>query len=43
MECPNHVARHLYERMGFTVEGLRKSAMLVDGHLVDEYYMVRLL
>ena len=39
----NDRARHLYEKMGFTVEGLRKSAMQVDGHLVDEYYMARLL
>ena len=26
-----------------TVEGIRRNAMLVDGHLVDEYYMARLL
>ena len=43
VECPNHVARHLYERMGFTVEGIRRRAMLVDGHPVDEYAMARLL
>ena len=43
VECPNEAARHLYEKMGFTVEGLRRNAVLVDGHLVDEYYMARLL
>ena len=43
VECPNEAARHLYEKMGFTVEGIRRNAMLVDGHLVDEYYMARLL
>ena len=39
----NSRARALYEKMGFTVEGIRRNAMLVDGHLVDEYYMARLL
>lgn len=43
VECPNEAARHLYDKMGFTVEGIRKSTMQVDGHLVDEYYMARLL
>ena len=43
VECPNEAARHLYEKMGFTVEGIRRNAMLVDGCLVDEYYMARLL
>ena len=43
VECPNEAARQLYEKMGFTVEGIRRNAMLVDGHLVDEYYMARLL
>ena len=43
VECPNEAARRLYERMGFTVAGLRKRSMLVDGHPVDEFYMARLL
>ena len=43
VECPNKAARRLYEKMGFAVEGVRKNAMLVDGCLVDEYYMARLL
>ncbi|MGN0745483.1 MAG: GNAT family N-acetyltransferase [Aristaeellaceae bacterium] len=43
VECPNEAARHLYEKMGFTVEGLRKRSMLVDGRPVDEFYMARLL
>ena len=43
VECPNGVARRLYERMGFAVEGIRRKAMLVDGRLVDEYFMARLL
>ncbi|MGN1020875.1 MAG: GNAT family N-acetyltransferase [Aristaeellaceae bacterium] len=43
VECPNEAARRLYERQGFTVEGLRRQAMLVDGQPVDEYAMARLL
>jgi len=39
----NHRARRLYERMGFAVEGRRRECLLVDGHLVDELYMAKLL
>jgi len=39
----NHRARRLYERMGFTVEGRRRECLLVDGRLVDELYMAKLL
>jgi RimJ/RimL family protein N-acetyltransferase len=39
----NRRASHLYERMGFTVEGRRRECLLVDGHLVDELYMAKLL
>lgn len=38
----NHWAR-LYERMGFAVEGRRRQCLLVDGRLVDELYMAKLL
>jgi RimJ/RimL family protein N-acetyltransferase len=31
------------ERMGFTVEGRRRECLLVDGALVDERYMAKLL
>ncbi|MGN0972690.1 MAG: GNAT family N-acetyltransferase, partial [Aristaeellaceae bacterium] len=43
VERPNEAARHLYEKMGFAIEGVRKRSMLVDGRPVDEYYMARLL
>ena len=43
VECPNEAAQHLYEKMGFTLEGLRRQSMLVDGQPVDEYAMARLL
>lgn len=39
----NHRARQLYERMGFAVEGRRRECLLVDGRLVDELYMAKLL
>jgi ribosomal protein S18 acetylase RimI-like enzyme len=39
----NHRARQLYERMGYTVEGQRRECLLVDGRLVDELYMAKLL
>jgi RimJ/RimL family protein N-acetyltransferase len=39
----NRRARQLYERMGFAVEGRRRECLLVDGHLVDELYMAKLL
>lgn len=42
MVC-NNVAKKLYERNGFIVEGTRKNAMLVDGQFIDEYYMAKLL
>lgn len=41
--CPNNVAKHLYEKNGFVVEGTKKNAMFVDGKYVDEFYMAKLL
>ena len=43
VECPNEAARHLYERSGFSIEGIRKSSMYVNGEYVDEYYMAKIL
>lgn len=43
VECHNHVARHLYEKSGFKIEGIREKSMLIDGNLVDEYYMAKIL
>ncbi len=33
----------LYEKSGFKVEGIRAKSMLVNGELVDEYYMAKIL
>ncbi|WP_331666591.1 GNAT family N-acetyltransferase [Lacrimispora sp.] len=41
--CINDAARHLYEKNGFVVEGIKKNSMVVDGTYVDEYYMAKLL
>lgn len=43
VECHNKAARHLYEKNGFQVEGVRRKSMFVDEHFVDEYYMALLL
>lgn len=43
MECHNEAARKLYEKSDFKVEGIRAKSMLVNGELVDEYYMAKIL
>lgn len=40
--CPNTIAKHLYEKNGFKVEGKKEKAMLVNNDYVDEYYMAKL-
>ena len=39
VECDNTGAKHLYEKHGFAVEGIRPKSMKVNGRFVDEYYM----
>ena len=39
----NDAAIHLYEKMGFQIEGTKKKSLLVNGIYVDEYYMGRIL
>ena len=43
VECSNTAAKHLYEKQGFAVEGLRKKAMNVNGVFVDEYAMAKII
>ena len=43
VECPNTGAKALYEKHGFTVEGVRPKSMKVNGAYVDEYYMGKIL
>lgn len=39
----NIAAIALYERRGFSIEGIRKDALLIDGQYRDELYMAKLL
>ena len=41
VQCRNEVALHLYQKMGFQIEGVKKNSMVVNGEFVDEYYMAR--
>lgn len=40
--CPNTIARNLYEKNGFVIEGVKKHAMIVNKEYADEYYMAKL-
>lgn len=41
--CSNILAKHLYEKNGFVIEGIKKNSMFVDGEYVDEFYMAKLV
>lgn len=41
--CENEVAKHLYEKSGFEIEGVKRNSVLVDGKYMDEFYMAKLL
>ena len=43
VESANAPARALYEKLGYTLEGLRRQSMRVNGEYEDEYYMAKLL
>ena len=43
LEFVNTGAKHLYEKNGFIVEGVRPKSMKVNGRFVDEYYMGKIL
>ena len=40
--CENEIAKHLYEKSGFVVEGIKRKSVLVDGKFLDEYYMAKI-
>lgn len=40
--CTNIIAKYLYEKNGFEIEGVKKNAMIIDGKYVDEFYMAKL-
>lgn len=39
----NNRARHVYEKNGFYVEGIKKNSVIVNESYMDEYYMAKLL
>ncbi len=39
----NERAIHLYQKMGFKIEGTKKDSLWVNGRYVDEYYLARIL
>ena len=40
--CENKGAIRLYEKSGFSIEGIKKKTMYVDGKYVDEYMMSKI-
>lgn len=43
VECHNTAARHLYEKSGFEIEGIRKKSMRIEKNFIDEYYMAKVM
>ena len=41
--CENEVAKHLYEKSGFEIEGIKRKSVLVDGNYLDEFYMAKII
>ena len=39
----NYAAIALFQKHGFTIEGVRREAMCVDGKYIDEFYMSKIL
>ena len=40
--CSNTIAKHLYEKNGFKVEGIKKNTMIIDSKYVDEFFMAKI-
>jgi RimJ/RimL family protein N-acetyltransferase len=41
--CHNERAIHLYQKMGYKIEGVKQDSLWIDGRYVDEYYMAKIL
>ena len=41
--CHNARAIHLYQKMGYTIEGVKQDSLWIEGRYVDEYYMAKIL
>ena len=42
VECENKLAIRLYEKSGFTIEGIKKKTMYVNEKYIDEYMMSKI-
>lgn len=40
--CPNSIAKQLYEKNGFEVEGTKRNSIFMNGKYIDEYYMSKI-
>lgn len=40
--CPNSLAKQLYEKNGFEVEGIKRNSIYMNGKYIDEYYMSKI-
>ena len=41
--CENKIAKHLYEKKGFVIEGTKRKSVCVDGRFLDEFYMAKII
>lgn len=40
--CQNSMAKQLYEKNGFEVEGTKRNSIFMNGKYIDEYYMSKI-
>ena len=40
--CTNSIAKQLYEKNGFVVEGIKRNSIFMKGNYIDEYYMAKI-
>lgn len=41
--CENEIAKHLYEKSGFVIEGIKRKSVMVEGRFLDEFYMAKII
>ena len=41
--CHNEWAVHLYQKIGFAIEGVKKDSLRIHDEYIDEYYMAKIL
>lgn len=41
--CENEIAKHLYEKSGFVVEGIKCKSIMMEGKFLDEFYMAKII